>query len=109
MEPSYRINEKYQTWTFETKSGKVVTGLILAENEVIVKVIENPLASVNPIELKTSEIVSREKSPNSIMPKGLLDKLTKDEVLDLIAYVHAGGNPEHAVYKGGGHQHHHGP
>ncbi len=32
-----------------------------------------------------------------MMPKGLLDKLTRDEILDLVAYIAAGGNPQIAV------------
>ena len=40
------------------------------------------------------------------MPKGLLDKLTREEVLDLLAYVIAGGNPKHKSFQGGGHEHH---
>ena len=44
--------------------------------------------------LKKSEIAGRKKSPISIMPKGLLDKLTREEILDLVAYVAAGGDPE---------------
>ena len=43
------------------------------------------------------------------MPKGLLDKLTREEILDLVAYLHARGNKDHAVFQGagghGGHKH----
>jgi hypothetical protein len=43
------------------------------------------------------------------MPKGLLDKLTHEEILDLVAYVYSGGDPKHKVFQGGhdhaGHQH----
>jgi hypothetical protein len=40
------------------------------------------------------------------MPKGLLDKLTKDEILDLIAYVAAHGDPKHKLFAGdAGHGH----
>ena len=55
------------------------------------KVIENPLAKAEPVVLKKADIAERKKSPTSIMPKGLLDKLTREEILDLIAYVAAGG------------------
>ena len=84
-----KINEKYQTYIFETETGKVVTGLVLEETPEEVKVIENPLAKAEPVVLKKSEIVERAKSPRSIMPKGLLDKLTREEILDLVAYVAA--------------------
>jgi hypothetical protein len=70
-------------------------------------VIENPLTSAKPIVLKKGAIDGRTQSKNSLMPKGLLDKLTKDEVLDLLAYVVAGANPKHRAFQGG-HEHGHG-
>jgi len=39
------------------------------------------------------------------MPKGLLDKLSRDEILDLLAYVSARGNPQAPLVQGGGHEH----
>ena len=35
------------------------------------------------------------------MPKGLLDKLTRDEILDLIAYVIARGDAKSELFQGG--------
>jgi hypothetical protein len=40
------------------------------------------------------------------MPKGLLDKLTREEALDLIAYVFSKADPKHKAFAGGGHDHH---
>ncbi|HEX4589334.1 MAG TPA: c-type cytochrome, partial [Gemmataceae bacterium] len=107
VEPSWRIDEKYQTFVFELKSGKSVTGLILEETPKSVKVIENPLAKAEPVILDKTDIQSREKSPNSMMPKGLLDKLTREEILDLVAYVVARGDAKSAAYHGAGHEHGH--
>jgi putative heme-binding domain-containing protein len=101
LDPSAKINEKFQTYTIELDSGKVLTALVLEETPQAIKVIENPLAKTEPLVLKPAEIVSRTKSPISIMPKGLLDKLTRDEILDLIAYVAARGNKQAALFKGG--------
>jgi putative heme-binding domain-containing protein len=105
LEPSFRINEKYQTYVFELKSGKTITGLILEETPETVKVIENPLAKTQPVVLRKAEIEERVKSPTSAMPKGLLDKLTREEILDLIAYVVSGGDPHHKLFQGTGHEH----
>jgi hypothetical protein len=80
--------------------------LVLEEKGDTVKVIENPLVKAEPLVLKKSEIAERKKSPRSIMPKGLLDKLTHEEILDLVAYVVAGGNPKHPPFQGG-HDHGH--
>jgi putative heme-binding domain-containing protein len=106
LDPSFRINEKYQTWVVELQSGKVYQGLILEETKQQVKLIENPLVKADPVVLRVADIAERRKSPVSTMPKGLLDKLTREEILDLIAYVYAGGNPNHAVFQGA---HEHGP
>ncbi|MBA3801128.1 MAG: hypothetical protein H0X18_18960, partial [Geodermatophilaceae bacterium] len=35
----------------------------------------------------------------SSMPAGLIDVLTKDEVLDLIAYVESAGNPDAPMFR----------
>jgi putative heme-binding domain-containing protein len=101
LNPSEKINEKYQTYLFETQSGRVVTGLVLEEKGETIKVIENPLAKSEPVILKKTEIAERVKSPNSLMPKGLLDKLTREELLDLIAYVAARGDRDSPLFHGG--------
>jgi putative heme-binding domain-containing protein len=106
IDPSFRINEKYQSWVIETQAGKVITGLIVEEKGDTIKVLENPLAKADPVVIKKADIAERKKSPISIMPKGLLDKLTHEEILDLIAYVTAGGDPKHKLFQGE-HKHEH--
>ena len=108
IEPSQKIDEKYQTYLFETQAGKVVTGMILEETAEIVKVTENPIAHTPPVVLRKSEIVERTKSPTSLMPKGLLDKLTKEEILDLAAYLIARGDPSNPLFQRGAGAHNHG-
>ena len=108
LEPSAKINDKYYAYLFEMESGQVLTGLIVEETPDAVKIVENPLASTEPKVLKKSEISGRKQSPASIMPKGLLDKLTREEILDLISYIAAGGDPNHPLFQGdhaGGHGH----
>jgi putative heme-binding domain-containing protein len=110
LEPSFRINEKYQSYVFETDDGKTVTGLVLEETADTVKVIENPLAKAAPVVLKKSAIANRQKSPTSIMPVGLLDKLTREEILDLVAYVASRGDARSKFFQAGhDHGHAHGP
>jgi putative heme-binding domain-containing protein len=109
LEPSAKINEKFQTSIFLLDSGQTVTGLVIEETPTAYRVIENPLAKAAPIEIKKDEIVNQKKSQSSLMPKGLLDKLTREEILDLVAYVVAKGDKSHALYSaGGGHEHGHG-
>ena len=106
IEPSSKINEKFQTWTIETVDGKKFTGLIVEETKEVVKLVENPLVKAEPIVIKVGDIDNRKKSMVSVMPKGLLDKLTKEEILDLLAYVYSKGNKGHELFKADGHHHH---
>jgi putative heme-binding domain-containing protein len=104
LEPSLKIDEKYQSWVFDLTNGKKVTGMILEQKGGVYKVIENPLLKAEPITINEGDIDQKTKSMTSIMPKGLLDKLTKEEILDLIAYIAAKGNEKHALFQGG-HEH----
>jgi putative heme-binding domain-containing protein len=101
LEPAKRIDDKYAMYRIELDSEKILTAMLVEEKDGIVKVIENPLASTKPLELKRKEIVSQTKLTTSIMPKGLLDKLTKDEILDLLAYVWSKAEPQNKLFQGG--------
>jgi hypothetical protein len=98
LEPSLRIEEKYRSTTLLTDDGRSITGLVVEETPTEVAIVENPVAKAEPVRIKKSEIDERATSPVSIMPKGLLDKLTRDEVLDLIAYVAARGKEENCLF-----------
>jgi putative heme-binding domain-containing protein len=101
IDPSFRINEKYVSYVFETNDGKFITGMIVKDTKEEVHVLENPLAKAQPTILKADDIASRKKSAVSIMPKGQLDQLTHEEILDLVAYIVAAGNPNHPLFQGG--------
>ena len=101
LNPSEKINEKYITNVFELQNGKVIQGLVVEESGDIIKVVENPLISTNPILIKRNEVAERTRSKVSIMPKGLLEKLTRDEILDLVAYLAARGDKNSPLFKGG--------
>ena len=106
LEPSLKIDDKYRVWKIETAAGKNYNGMILLETKQAVKIIENPLAKADAITIKLEDIDRRTKSDVSMMPKGLLDKFTKDEILDLIAYVASKANSQHKYFQGA---HDHGP
>ena len=72
---------------------------MLEENADTIKIIENPLAKAEPTVLRRGDVLERQRSKTSLMPKGLLDKLTRDEILDLVAYVASGANPEHPLFR----------
>ncbi len=100
IEPSRKIHEKFISHTVVTSDGQVVTGLVVDESPAGLKIVENPLVTNAAREINVADIAVREPSTISIMPKGLLNKLTREEVLDLWAYVLAGGDQNHSAFQG---------
>jgi len=109
LEPSLRIEEKYRSTTILTDDGRSLTGLVVEETPTEVALVENPVLKAAPIRIRKDSIDERVASPVSIMPKGLLDKLTRDEVLDLVAYVAARGDEASALFSPDGCPHHPAP
>lgn len=103
LNPSKKIDKKYQSNVIELTSGKVVTGLIVEESDTEVKLIDNPSAPEKVTTLAKTEIAERTPSDVSIMPKGVLNKLTREEIFDLLAFVLGGGDKDNALFKE--HQH----
>jgi putative heme-binding domain-containing protein len=104
LEPSKEINEKFQSYSFVLSSGKTIVGMIVEESPQEVKVLVDPLAKGEPVTIAKSDIEERVKSTTSIMPQGLLNKLTREEILDLVAYVFAKGDKKNKLFEE--HQHH---
>ena len=103
LEPSKDIVEKYQSYSFLMSSGNTVTGMIVEETPSQIRVLVDPLAKGEPAVLDVSEIEVRKKSTISIMPQGLLNKLTQEEILDLVAYLYAKGDKKHELFVPHGH------
>ena len=45
-----------------------------------------------------NDLVSIEASPISMMPPGLINTMSEDDVLDLLAYFISGGDPKHPAF-----------
>ena len=99
IEPSKLINEKYQTMLVQTSDGDVVSGVVVERTNDSIKLMANPLEKCEPREVKLDDIEGQKTSPVSLMPQGLLVTLNEDEILDLMAYLESGGDPEHALFK----------
>jgi len=104
LEPSKDIDKKFHSYTFVLSSGKTVTGMIVKETETSVEIMINPVLKAKPTVIAKSEIEERVQSKVSIMPQSLLDKLSREEILDLIAYVYARGDKTNKLFET--HDHH---
>ena len=67
-----------------TRDGRTYTGNIASENERQVRM---RVVGQDVVVLNKADIQSREVTPVSMMPTGLLETLTDTEVVDLVAYM----------------------
>lgn len=91
IEPSKVVEEKFRSTTFTLKDGTQLSGLLEREEQETVVVRESPFAE-KPVMLPRQNITRRETSAISPMPAGLINGLSKDEVLDLLFLLSAGNN-----------------
>ncbi len=99
IHPSKEINEQFAPVVVTLNDGSVVSGVVvnLGGDSVTLNTDltdPNQRTNVDRKEVKTMEV-----SKVSPMPPMLLAMLTKDEVLDLVAYVLSGGNAEDERFK----------
>ncbi|HEY4260308.1 MAG TPA: hypothetical protein VGM98_09110, partial [Schlesneria sp.] len=84
LEPSREVAPQFTSWSFVLHDGRVVNGMIVHENEgkTIVGNSEG-----QAIELKTVDIEERSPQRASVMPEKLVDRMTLQELRDLIAFL----------------------
>lgn len=99
LEPSRNIEEKFRNITMELEDDTII-GMILAEDQASVTVQSGP-APAEPQKYARSAIKSRRPSMLSIMPAGLLNTLDKEQILDVLAYVLAGGDASNRAFHHG--------
>jgi hypothetical protein len=49
--------------------------------------------------VNVNDLESIEASPVSMMPPGLVSTMSRDDILDLLAYLISAGDPEHELFK----------
>lgn len=96
IEPSKVINERYRNYLFELRNGDSVSGLIVKEDTSSVTIHAGPADTLVQT-LPKADIQSRRPQELSLMPAGLLNLMSKEQILDLLAFIESGGKtePEH--------------
>jgi putative heme-binding domain-containing protein len=98
LEPSATINGQYYFTNFKLKNGTVIPGMLREVKDKKYRIAVSVAAPEAVVEIPEADIVSEENSPVSPMPVGLLNAFTKDQILDLLAFLDSGGNPDAPVY-----------
>jgi putative heme-binding domain-containing protein len=99
IEPSKVVSDQYEATIFTLKGGNVIMGRIVNLSGDTLRINTNVFDPGSSVGVKQSDIVSQMVSPASLMPPGLLGTLTEEEVLDLLAYMISGGNPQDDMFR----------
>jgi putative membrane-bound dehydrogenase-like protein len=99
LDPSHKIEPKYAVYNILTDDGRVISGVVTNQDQDTITVVSNP-ENPQPQVIPRDDIDELIKTSTSLMPKGLLDRFTKDEIFELLSYLEAAG--QSAVAPGGG-------
>ena len=85
LTPSAVVKENYKMTMISTEDGQYYSGVIEGEND---RQISLRIPNVDePVTIPKSIIWDRETANMSMMPEGLLQYLSDDDVIDLIGYL----------------------
>ncbi len=84
LKPSAKIAQGFDTYAFSSTEGKIVTGFVVSESAEDLQ-----LRQINGLSttLKQNEIEERVKREESMMPAGIANNLTPEQLADLVAYL----------------------
>jgi cytochrome c len=94
LEPSREIHPNFKTIQFLLESGRQLSGIVVEEDDKTLTIVQNLMLPQNRITIVKSEIEQQKAARISAMPRGLVDILTKQEILDMLAYIEAGTTSE---------------
>ncbi len=97
IEPSLVVAEPYRNVEITTTAGKTIVGRVVLAGDFRQPTLRISTDVLNPdatIEIQKQEIVSHTVSSISPMPTGLLNTLSKEEILDLLAFLESGGRSD---------------
>lgn len=99
INPSKEINEQFAPIIVTLNNGDIVSGVVVnlsGDGVTLNTDLSDPNQRTN---VDRKEVKSIEVSKVSPMPPMLLSMLTKEEVLDLVAYVLSGGDAGHEMFE----------
>jgi len=88
VDPSAVIRKEYLNYTVKTTDGRVLGGFVAAESAGSITL---GAADGAPTEIPRDRIASMEDSGVSLMPEGLLNALTPQQLRDLFAWLQSDG------------------
>ena len=98
IEPNKEISDQYGSMTFKMKDDSIIVGRIANLKGDDYRIITNLFAPGEMTIIDSKKVKSVEPSKISMMPPGLLNTLSDEDILDLTAYVLSAGDPKHHMF-----------
>lgn len=102
IDPNKYVSDQYAATVFTLKDGSSVLGRLINEDNEKYSISQNPFVPDVTRNIAKKDVLNTKYSRISIMMPGLINRLNEEELKDLIAYLMAGGNKDHQMYKGNG-------
>jgi putative heme-binding domain-containing protein len=99
INPNTVISDQYAATIFYLHDGSSIMGKLANEESDKYIVSQNPFDPNTLREIPKKDVKSKKLSEISIMMPGMINRLNEEELKDLVAYLRAGGNPEHELFK----------
>ena len=99
IDPGKEISDQYGATNFKMKDGSVISGRIMNLSEDRYQVNTDMMNPSSNTLVDVNDLVSIEPSRISMMPAGLINTMSKDDVFDLLAYLISAGDPKHPAFK----------
>ena len=102
IDPGKEISDQYGATNFKMKDGSVISGRIMNLSEDRYQVNTDMMNPSSNTLVDVNDLVSIEPSRISMMPAGLINTMSKDDVFDLLAYLISAGDPKHPALRNEG-------
>lgn len=99
INPSKVINEQFSSVVVVTESGLTHTGVVVNLNGDTLTINTDLTDPNKRVKIDRREVEDLFVSKTSAMPVGLFNRMTKDEILDLTAYLISGGDQAHEFFE----------
>ena len=88
VDPSAQIRKEYQSQTIALRDGRVLSGLVVDENDRVLTLVDSNRQKTS---IARDLIEDSKPAEISLMPEGMLEKLTEPQIRDLFRYLQSSG------------------
>ncbi|MGC4037179.1 MAG: c-type cytochrome [Chitinophagaceae bacterium] len=98
IDPNKTISDQFGSTVFYLNTGSSVVGRIISQDNDKYVISQNPFAPQITRDIAKKDVIRTRVSEESPMLPGLINRLSPDELRDLLAYLKSGGNSADSIF-----------